>query len=74
MNRTVLGLVVIVAALPAFAVRPTTVYLVQHTHSDIGFARPQSEIIPHYVEQIDHALDYCEMTEGYPADAQFRWT
>ena len=35
----------IMAALPVAAVRPTTVYMVQHTHSDIGFARPQSEII-----------------------------
>ena len=66
--------VCILAALPAVAVRPKTVYLVQHTHSDIGFARPQSEIISHYVEHIDHALDYCEMTADYPGDAQFRWT
>ena len=56
------------------AVRPHTVYLVQHTHSDIGFARPQSEVISHYVEHIDHALDYCEQTKDYPSDAQFRWT
>ncbi len=64
----------IMAALPVAAVRPKTVYMVQHTHSDIGFARPQSEIISHYVEHIDHALDYCEMTADYPGDAQFRWT
>ena len=76
MNKRKLILLAVgaVCAFGVEAVRPHTVYLVQHTHSDIGFARPQSEVISHYVEHIDHALDYCEQTKDYPADAQFRWT
>ena len=31
---------VAVVSASGFAVRPKTVYLVQHTHSDIGYARP----------------------------------
>jgi len=73
-SKTLLALGMAVASGAAWAVRPTTIYFVQHTHSDIGYARPQSKIISHYVEHIDHALDYCELTADYPKDAQFHWT
>jgi len=61
----------------AFQLRPPrtwTVYLTQHTHTDIGYTRPQTEILPEHLRYIDYALDYCDLTDGYPADAQFRWT
>ncbi|MCX8107574.1 MAG: glycosyl hydrolase family 38, partial [Verrucomicrobiae bacterium] len=51
-----------------------TVYLTQHTHTDIGYTRPQSEILPEHLRYIDYALDYCDLTDGYPDDAKFRWT
>ena len=51
-----------------------TVYLVQHVHTDIGYTRPQTEILPEHLRFIDTALDYCDMTDHYPDDAQFRWT
>lgn len=50
------------------------VYLVQHTHTDIGYTRPQSEILPEHLRFIDFALDFCDLTDGYPDDARFRWT
>ena len=50
------------------------IYLVQHTHSDIGYTRPQTEILPEHLRYIDHALDYCDQTDDYPDDAKFRWT
>jgi hypothetical protein len=56
------------------ATRRWTVYLTQHTHTDIGYTRPQTEILPEHLRYIDFALDYCDLTDGYPADAQFRWT
>jgi hypothetical protein len=55
-------------------VRPWTIYLVQHTHTDIGYTRPQSEILPEHLRFIDYALDYCDLTDNYPEDAKFRWT
>ncbi len=55
-------------------IRKWTVYLVQHTHTDIGYTRPQSEILPEHLRFIDYALDYCDKTEIYPDDAKFRWT
>lgn len=56
------------------ALRPWTVYLVQHVHTDIGYTRPQTEILPEHLRYIDTALDYCDLTDSYPDDAKFRWT
>lgn len=55
-------------------VRKWTIYLVQHTHTDIGYTRPQSEILSEHLRYIDYALEYCDQTDGYPDDAKFRWT
>jgi alpha-mannosidase len=54
--------------------RRWTVYLAQHTHTDIGYTRPQTEILPEHLRYIDYALDYCDLTDSYPDDARFRWT
>jgi hypothetical protein len=54
--------------------RKWTVYLTQHTHTDIGYTRPQTEILPEHLRYIDYALDYCDLTESLPDDARFRWT
>jgi alpha-mannosidase len=51
-----------------------TVYMVQHSHTDIGYTRPQTEILPEHLRYIDTALDYCDQTDHYPDDAKFRWT
>ncbi|MFH1844536.1 MAG: glycoside hydrolase family 38 C-terminal domain-containing protein [bacterium] len=61
-------------AIELFPVRPWTVNLVTHTHTDIGYTRPQSEILPEHLRFIDDALDYCDQTDHYPDDARFRWT
>jgi hypothetical protein len=51
-----------------------TIYLTQHTHTDIGYTRPQTEILPESLRFLDYALDYCDLTDTYPDDARFRWT
>ncbi|MEO5602775.1 MAG: glycoside hydrolase family 38 C-terminal domain-containing protein [Cyclobacteriaceae bacterium] len=50
------------------------VYFVQHSHTDVGYTRPQSEILAEHMRYIDYALDYCDQTDGLPDDAKFRWT
>ncbi|MCB0582665.1 MAG: hypothetical protein KDD10_25525, partial [Phaeodactylibacter sp.] len=55
-------------------VKEWTVYLVQHTHTDIGYTRPQTEILPEHLRYLDYALDYCDQTDAYPDNARFRWT
>lgn len=51
-----------------------TIYLVQHTHTDIGYTKPQTEILTEHLRYIDYAVEYCEATASYPDDARFRWT
>ena len=55
-------------------VKEWEVFLVQHTHSDIGYTRPQTEILAEHLRYIDHALDYCDQTDHLPEASQFRWT
>jgi alpha-mannosidase len=50
------------------------IYLVQHSHTDIGYTRPQSEILAEHMRYIDYVLDYCDETDHYPDFAKFRWT
>ena len=55
-------------------VREWTIYLVEHAHTDIGYTRPQTEILPEHMRYIDYALDYCDQTDSLPEAARFRWT
>ncbi|MDP2338512.1 MAG: glycoside hydrolase family 38 C-terminal domain-containing protein [Bacteroidota bacterium] len=55
-------------------VKKWEVYLVQHSHTDIGYTRPQSEILAEHMRYIDYALDYCDQTDAMPNEAKFRWT
>ncbi len=55
-------------------IKEWTVYLVQHTHTDIGYTRPQTEILSEHLRYLDNALDYCDQTDDYPENAKFRWT
>jgi hypothetical protein len=60
-----------------FTVKPPEkweIYLVQHSHTDIGYTRPQSEILAEQMRYIDYALDYCDNTDSLPDYARFRWT
>ena len=46
----------------------------QHSHTDIGYTKPQSEILAEHQRYIDYALDYCDQTDNLPDDSKFRWT
>ncbi len=55
-------------------VKRWTVDFVQHTHTDIGYTRPQTDILAEHLRYIDYALDYCDLTDTMPDEARFRWT
>lgn len=55
-------------------IREWEIFLVQHTHTDIGYTRPQTEILPEHLRYIDHALDFCDQTDHLSDAAKFRWT
>lgn len=54
--------------------RKWELFVVEHAHTDIGYTRPQSEILAEHLRYIDFALDYCDQTDNLPDDAKFRWT
>ncbi|MEE4177923.1 MAG: glycoside hydrolase family 38 C-terminal domain-containing protein [Bacteroides sp.] len=55
-------------------VRQWKVNFVHHTHTDIGYTRSQTDILAEHLRYIDYALDYCDMTDDFPGESQFRWT
>ena len=55
-------------------VKKWRVNFVQHSHTDIGYTRPQTEILAEHLRYIDYALDYCDNTDNYPENSKFRWT
>lgn len=54
--------------------RPWTLYLVQHSHTDIGYTDLPSRISVDHLEFIDEAVRSCDLTDSYPEAARFRWT
>jgi hypothetical protein len=49
------------------------VYLLSHSHNDIGYTDLQPEVERMQWRNIDEALRLIEATRDYPADARFRW-
>ena len=78
MKKSIKSILCLVAGLLACinsdAERKWTIYLVEHTHTDIGYTKPQSEILSEHLRYIDYAIDYCELTRDYPDGCRFRWT
>ncbi len=51
-----------------------TLYVVNHSHTDIGFTDYQDVAFRQHAEFIDQALDLIEATADYPEEARYRWT
>jgi alpha-mannosidase len=51
-----------------------TVYLISHTHTDIGYTDHQDTVFRQHVKFIDQAIELCEATADYPEAARYRWT
>lgn len=53
--------------------RKWTLYLLPHSHSDIGYTELQTRVTKNHVEYLDAVLDFCKATDEYPDEAKFRW-
>ncbi|HKG25193.1 MAG TPA: hypothetical protein VKB09_06055, partial [Thermomicrobiales bacterium] len=53
--------------------RKWSVYLVHHSHFDIGYTDPQAIVIEHQLRYLDAVLDLIAATDDWPEDARFRW-
>ena len=57
----------------ASPVRPWTVYLLPHSHVDIGYNGSQSEVERRHWRYFDQILELCRKTADYPSEARFKW-
>ncbi len=54
--------------------RPWVLWLVHHTHVDIGYTEPQPILFRKHGDFIATALDYCSLTDDRPEGERFCWT
>jgi alpha-mannosidase len=54
-------------------VTPRTIYLLPHSHNDIGYTAHQSDVLKKQVQNTRDALALIKKTTGYPSEARFRW-
>ena len=60
----------------AFSAEPSrkwTVYLLPHSHVDIGYTHLQPEVEQKQMNNLDIALELCRKTADYPPEARFKW-
>jgi hypothetical protein len=54
-------------------VQPKTIYLLHHSHSDIGYTHVQKEVEDLQWKYLEDAVELGEKTESYPKEAHFVW-
>ena len=54
-------------------VRDWTVYLLPHSHVDIGYTKVQTEVEADQVRFLDEAVAEAQRTKDYPDGARFKW-
>jgi len=72
--KLVVGHIILRNTITLDPVKKWNIKFIQHTHTDIGYTRSQTEILAEHLRYIDYALDYCDATDSYPDNAKFRWT
>jgi alpha-mannosidase len=51
-----------------------TVYVLPHSHVDIGYTNVQAKVLKLHMNNIDEAIDLAKKTENYPVEARYKWT
>jgi hypothetical protein len=64
---------VVEARLDADAPRPWQVYLIHHSHLDIGYTDPQPVVLDQHLRYLDATLELAAATDDWPEASQFRW-
>ena len=54
--------------------RKWNVFVVHHSHLDIGYTDPQGTVLRHHLDYLDAAVRLAQETASWPDDARFRWT
>jgi hypothetical protein len=53
--------------------RKWTLHLIHHSHYDIGYTDPQTDVMASQLSYLDYALDLCTATDDWPDSSRFRW-
>ncbi|MGI9111459.1 MAG: glycoside hydrolase family 38 C-terminal domain-containing protein [Gaiellaceae bacterium] len=53
--------------------RKWRLFLIHHSHLDIGYTDPQALLLSHHLSYLDSTLDLAAATDDWPDDARFRW-
>lgn len=59
--------------IPVKPVKKMTVYILPHSHTDIGYTEIQTAIEDKQVNNLIQGIDYARKTADYPAGARFVW-
>jgi alpha-mannosidase len=51
-----------------------SVYILPHSHVDIGYTNTQAKVLKLHMENIDESIDLAEKTQNNPIEARFKWT
>lgn len=51
-----------------------SIYILPHSHVDIGYTNTQSKVLQLHLENIDQSIALAAKTQNYPAEARFKWT
>ncbi len=50
------------------------IFLISHTHTDIGYTDHQDTVFRQHLEFIDQAIELGEASADYPEEARYKWT
>jgi hypothetical protein len=53
--------------------RKWEIFLIHHSHLDIGYTDPQPAVLRHHLAYLDSVLDLAAATDEWPDPARFRW-
>ena len=54
-------------------VRKLTIYILPHSHHDIGYTEPQAAVEKNQMKNLRAAIEISRRTANYPPGAQFKW-
>ncbi|MGE5482454.1 MAG: glycoside hydrolase family 38 C-terminal domain-containing protein [Bacteroidota bacterium] len=55
-------------------VRPWRVFIVHHSHLDVGYTDVQPHVMRLHMGFLDEAVAFCEQTQDWPKESRFKWT
>lgn len=67
------GATVSVDTIAARSAAPLELWLIPHSHTDIGYTDLQPEVEKKHWRNLDLALDLVRRTKDYPAGSRFKW-